>query len=67
MHFGSPSDSWDPCGKAKPSHLHYIVKRGKAKLCILELTAVFHHLPSVGPKQLCALTHLRCTHKVDAY
>ena len=22
---------------------------------------MFHHLPSVGPKQLCALAHLGCT------
>ena len=35
--------------------------RGKAKLRILELTSVFHHLPSVSPKQLCALAHLGCT------
>ena len=61
MHFGSPSDSWDGCGKAKPSYVQYIIRQGEAKLRILELTSVFHHLPSVGPKQLCALAHLGCT------
>ena len=61
MHFGSPSDSWDPCSKAKPSYVQYIFRQGKAELCILELTSVFHHLPSsVSPKQLCALAHLGC-------
>ena len=25
---------------------------------------MFHHLPSVGPKQLCALAHLGCINKV---
>ena len=25
---------------------------------MLKLASVFHHLPSVGPKQLCALAHL---------
>ena len=54
MHFGSPSDSWDPCGKAKPSYVQYIIRQGKAKLRILKLTSVFHHLPCVNPKQLCA-------------
>ena len=27
----------------------------------LRFTPVFYHLPSVGPKQLCALAHLGCT------
>ena len=61
MHFGSPSDSWDPCGKAKPSYVQYIIRQGEAELCILELTSVFHQFPSVGPKQMCALAHLGCT------
>ena len=65
MHFGSPSDSWDRCGKVKPSDVQYIIRQGKAKLCILELTSVFHHLSSVGPKQLCALAHIGCTPEVD--
>ena len=30
-----------------------------------KLTLVFHHLPSDGPEQLCALAHLGCTCKVD--
>ena len=60
MHFGSPSDSLDPCGKAKPSYVHYIIRQGEAELRILELTSVFHHLPSVAPKHLCVLAHLGC-------
>ena len=28
---------------------------------------MFHHLLSVGPKQLCASVHLRCTRKVGIY
>ena len=51
-------------GKAKPSYVQYIIKRGKGELRILELTSIFHHLPSIGPKQLCALAHLGCTRKV---
>ena len=61
MHFGIPSDSWDPCGKAKPSHVLYIIRLGEAELCILELTSVFHHLSNVGPTQLCALAYIGCT------
>ena len=60
MHFESPSDSWDQCGKAKLSYVQYIIRQGEAKLHILEFTSSFHHLPSVGPKQLCALAHLGC-------
>ena len=63
MHFGSPSDSWDQCGKPKRSHAQYIYRQDKAELHILELVSVFHHLPSVSSKQLCALAHLGCTHK----
>ena len=36
-------------------------KRGEAELRILNFKTTwseFHHLPRVGPKQLCALTHL---------
>ena len=29
---------------------------------VLELNPVFHHLPSVGPKQLYSLAHLGYTH-----
>ena len=63
MHFGSPSDSWDPRGKEKPNNVYYIIRQGEAKLRILELSSVFHHLPSAGPKQLCALAHLGCIRK----
>ena len=61
MNFGSASDTWDPCGKVKLSYVHYIIKQNEAKLYILELTSVFHHIPSVGPKQLCGVAHLGCT------
>ena len=61
MHFESPSDSWDQCGKAKPNYVQYIIRQGEAKLCLLELTSVFHHFPRIGPKQLCVLAHLGCT------
>ena len=64
MHFGSPLDSWDlPCGKAKRSYAKYIIRQGAAKLHILELTSVFHHLPCVSPQKLCALAHLGCIRK----
>ena len=63
MHFGS--DSWDPCSKAKQSYVQYIIRHGEAKLLKLELTSVFHHFPSVGPKQLCALAHLGCTREAS--
>ena len=63
MHFWSPSDSCDQCGKAEPSYVQYIIRPGEAKLRILERTIVFHHLSTVGPKQLCALNHLGCTRK----
>ena len=45
----SPLDFWDPCSKPEPSYVLYIIKQGKAELRILELTLVFHHLPSVSP------------------
>ena len=64
MHIGSTSDSWDPCDKAKPSYVHYIIEQGQAKLRILELTSVFHHLPIACPKHLCDLAHLGGTREV---
>ena len=64
MHFGSPSDLQGPLGEAKLSYVHYIIRRGEAKLCILKLTSVFHCLPNVGPTHLCALAHLGFTRKV---
>ena len=63
MHFGSPSDSWDPCGMAKSSYVHYISRKDEAELRVLKLTSVFHHLPSVDPKQLYALAHQGYTRK----
>ena len=65
MHSVSSSDPWGPRGKEKPSYVYYIIRQGKADLHTLKLTTVFHHLPSVGPIQLCALAHLVFTRKVD--
>ena len=62
MHFGSPSDTWDQWRKVKLSYVHYIIGQGGAELGILEVSSVFQFLPSVGPKQLCLLAHLGCTH-----
>ena len=39
-------------------------RQGEAKVRILNFKTTwseFHHLPRVGPKQLCALAHLGCT------
>ena len=58
MHSGLPSDSWGPWGEVKLRYVNYNIRQGKAKPQILKLNAVFYHLPSVGPKQLCALAHL---------
>ena len=41
----------------KPSQIN--VRRGEAELRIYNLKK--HHLPRVGPKQLCASAHLGCT------
>ena len=46
MHFGSPSGSRDLCGKTKLSHVQCIIRQGKSRLEILELTLVTDHLPS---------------------
>ena len=40
-------------GKAE---LTYIILLGEAKMNSVYQNSVFHHLPSVGPKQLCALS-----------
>ena len=61
IHSWSPPDPLGPWDKEKASYIHYDIKREEAKLRILKLASVFHHLPSVGPKQLCALAHLGCT------
>ena len=47
----------------KPSYIHYDIRREEAKQRLLKLASVFYHLPSVGPKQLCALAHLGCTRR----
>ena len=52
MHFGSPSNFLDPYSKAKLSYVHYIIRGGEAELCVLELTSLFHHFPSISPKHL---------------
>ena len=42
-------------------------RRGEAEVRILSFKTTwseFHHLPRVGPKQLCALAHLGCTRAV---
>ena len=57
----SPSDPFGPWGEVKLRYVYYKIKWGEAKPSVLKLTSVFHHLHWVGPKQLCALTHLGCT------
>ena len=61
MHFRSPLDYLDRCGKVKPSYVQYIIRQDEAALHTLELTSVFHHLSNVGPTQLCALAYIGCT------
>ena len=61
IHSWVPPDPWGPWDEEKLSYIHYDISREEAKLLILKLASVFHHLPSVGPKQLCALAHLGCT------
>ena len=61
MHFGSPLDPQvfeARQGKAKLSYIYEDVMRGEAKLCLSMLTPVFHHLPRIGPKQLCVSSQL---------
>ena len=61
IHSWSPPDPLGPWDEEKASYIHYNIRREEAKLHILKLATVFHHLSSVGPKQLCALAHLGCT------
>ena len=61
IHSWSPPDTLGPWDEEKLSYTHYNIRREEAKIRILKLASVFHHLPSVGPKQLCALAHLGCT------
>ena len=42
-------------------------KHSEANIRMLKLTSVFHHLPRVGPKQLCALAHLKSTHEAGTF
>ena len=61
IHSWSPTDLQGQYSKAKQINVLYIIRQCKANLHILKLTPVFHCLPSVDPKQLCALAHLGCT------
>ena len=45
----------------------YITLSGEAELCISKLASLFHYLPCVGPKQLCALAHIGCTHEAGTF
>ena len=65
MHSRAPPDPWGPWDEEKPSYIHYDIRREEVKQSILKLASVFHHLPSVGPKQLCALAHLGCTREAS--
>ena len=42
----------------EPSYVHYNIRGEEAKLKILKLASVFHHLPSFGPEKLRTLAHL---------
>ena len=55
MHSRSPSDPLGPCGEVKMTYIHYNIWLGEAKPRVFKLASVFLHLPSAGPKQLCAL------------
>ena len=49
---------WDRC------------RRGEAEVRILDFQTTwseFHHLPRVGPKQLCELAHLGCTREAGTF
>ena len=45
-------------GEPEIHAIQYCARGSRAAL--IKLTSVFHHFPSVGPKQLCALAHLGC-------
>ena len=64
IHSWSPPDPLGPWDEEKASYIHYDIRREEAKRRILKPASVFHYLPSVGPKQLCALAHLGCTREV---
>ena len=77
---GSSSDpSGTTAAEAQPRYVYSILKprgqsfRKQVRLLLSEdytwqvnfrFTPLLHHLPSVGPKQLCALAHLGCTRVV---
>ena len=61
IHSWSPPDPLGPRDNEKARYAHFDIRREEAKLRILKLASVFHHLPSFGPKQLGALAHLGCT------
>ena len=79
MHPGSPSDSSGTAtAEAKPRYVYSILKPHgqstsskkpvrplscKEKRSYIYTILKKHHLPRVGPKQLCALAHLGCTHE----
>ena len=63
MHTLSPLDSCSRIGKEKLSYAYYIFRYAETKLCLLKLISPFHHLPHVGPKQLCVSAPLGCTCK----
>ena len=67
IHSWSPPDPLGPWDEEKASYIHYNIRREEAKLRILKLASVFHHLRSVSPKQLCALAHLECTREAGTF
>ena len=50
-------------GEAKIQRLWFRARRSRAVYSITCISV--HHLPRVGPKQLCALAHLGCTRVAD--
>ena len=83
MHFGSTSDpSQSAAAEAKPRYVYSILKphgqsfRKQVRLLLREdytwqvnfrFTPLLCHLPSVGPKQLCASAHLGCKYPQSGY
>ena len=64
-HSWSPPDPLGPRDKEKVRYLHFDIRREEAKLRILKIASVFHHLSSFGPKQLSALVHLGYNREAD--
>ena len=65
IHSWAPPDPWGPWDEEELSYIHYDIRREEAKQGILKLASMFHHLSSIGPKQLCASAQLECTRKAD--